>query len=100
MGPDETLPPEQPEFLFAAYNESLFTLLNNPVQEELTVILADNYHSGKLEIMNLQGKVLRSCTISNLGRINLNLSDFRPGLYLVKLELENHAVMVKKFIKE
>jgi hypothetical protein len=101
MGPDETLPVEGPELTPATLDDNLFTISQNPIQEELTVIIgAKQYQTGRLEVISLQGKVLKSHLIENDSQIRLNMSDLRSGLYFVKLELDNRSVLIKKFVKE
>ena len=100
MGPDETLPQEEPELLNASFDDNLFSILQNPADEELTVIFGTKkYQNGKLEVISLQGRVLKSVVIDNDTQLKLNVADLRSGLYLVKLQMEDHSVLVKKFIK-
>ena len=100
MGPDETLAPNGLRNASSNCDENLFTLSTNMVNEELMVSLnRKEYLEGKLEIVDLQGKVLRSISIDNDSQLSLNIANLQSGMYLVRVQLTDNSVMVKKFIK-
>jgi hypothetical protein len=100
-GPDETLAPDGIHITPTNFDENLFTLRTNLVSEELSVIFAkEEFSQGKLEIISSQGSVLRSVTVDNSSQLNLNVSELRSGLYFVKIQMTDHSVLVRKFVKQ
>lgn len=59
--------------------------------------MANSDGNGYLEVMNLQGVCLYRKRINNStnSRINLSLTDYPPGMYLIRLLGENYGKMVK-----
>ncbi|MCH2022992.1 MAG: choice-of-anchor D domain-containing protein [Saprospiraceae bacterium] len=81
------------------------TFYPNPVQETLKVRfdkLSDDINSTVIQIINLNGKVIRESTRSltsyEVLEIN-NISDLSPSVYLISLNLDNGQNIVKRFIK-
>ena len=81
------------------------TFYPNPVQETLKVRfdkLSDDINSTVVQIINLNGKVIRESTRSltsyEVLEIN-NISDLSPSVYLISLNLDNGQNIVKRFIK-
>jgi hypothetical protein len=100
LGPPETLPPSAIHYASANFNENLFKLSTNLVNEELVIFMDERKNlQGKLEIINLQGKVLRSVSIDNNSQLNLNIGNLHSGMYLVKVQLADNSILVKKFVK-
>jgi len=100
LGPEETLAPNGLHDASLNFDENLFTLSTNMVNEELMVSLdKKEILQGKLEIVDLQGKVLRNVSINNNSQISLNVANLKSGMYLVRVQLTDNSVMVKKFIK-
>ncbi len=100
-GPDETLAPNGLRNASSNFDENLFTLSTNMVNEELMVFIAEKeYLQGKLEIVDLQGKVLRKVSINNDSQVSLNVANLQSGMYLVRVQLTDNSVLVKKFVKK
>lgn len=100
LGPDETLAPNGLRNVSSNFDENLFSFSTNMVSEELVVFINRNeYLQGKLEIIDLQGKVLRSDPIDSSSQLTVNVAGLQPGMYLVKVKLADNSMMVKKFVK-
>jgi hypothetical protein len=100
LGPAETLPPNGLRSISSNFDENLFTLSSSIVNEELIVYISEKeYLQGKLEIIDLQGKVLRSESIDNNSQLTMNVASLQSGMYLVRVQLADNSMMVKKFIK-
>ncbi|MGZ2370627.1 cadherin domain-containing protein [Ancylomarina sp. YFZ004] len=77
--------------------ETELQLYPNPVVNNLKV-RCDGIKSVK--VFNVIGKlVLVSNNVSGLLEMNLNFSDLKSGLYLVRIELNNNEVITKKIVK-
>ncbi|MDB9755282.1 T9SS type A sorting domain-containing protein, partial [Winogradskyella sp.] len=61
------------------------SLYPNPVEDNLTVILGNNYNDIQLEIYSLTGQLLRKINESNRLEFKVNISDLSSGMYIVKL---------------
>ena len=69
----------------------------NPTSDVLYMEL-DGIASKSLQIWDAQGKSIKFLNGSNLGR--LNVLDLKPGLYNLKMVLENGKTRLGRFVKE
>jgi len=69
----------------------------NPAKETITVSLPNNKKSSQIQIMNINGILIRDIPSSGT-ETNINISDLQPGIYLVKTQ-GSDGVKVGKFIK-
>lgn len=75
------------------HNEVAVKMYPNPVQDILNVDLQTNLKS--VEVYNIQGqKILES------DQNQINLSSLVSGIYMVRIQDENNAVVTKKIIKK
>jgi hypothetical protein len=83
---------------FASANtreENIFKLFPNPVSNDLTI--QTNNSSNLVEIIDVNGKLILSKTISNAYK--LNVSNWSKGMYFIKVT-NDHAVTTQTFIVE
>ncbi|HKK09867.1 MAG TPA: C25 family cysteine peptidase, partial [Bacteroidales bacterium] len=68
---------------------------------DIIIEIGSSNENGYLEILNLQGNCLHRQQIGNSGgsRINLSLSDYAPGMYIVRL-LGRDSMKMKKIIRK
>ena len=67
----------------------------NPANNNITF---ENTHKGILEFINLQGQQIKTIKVAS-NKINIDVSDLLPGMYVLKMITEN-GIMTKKFIKQ
>jgi len=70
----------------------------NPAKNQLSVKSIGMLY---LKIYGLLGNVLQNIELKNNDeKCDIDLSEFPPGVYFIKVELRNGAIMAEKFIKE
>lgn len=75
-------------------------ILYNPVRINLSIQLNKNLDGGKYILLNIMGQVLTQGIItSNNNRLDIPVSHFESGMYLVRLESKGQKV-TKRWIKE
>ncbi len=74
----------------------------NPVKDILSIKgLQEADFSGKIQLINMQGQLLREKTIPFPTKVlSLSLEDFPPAIYLVKIRGDKGEFLSFKFIKE
>ncbi|MBK7851073.1 MAG: T9SS type A sorting domain-containing protein [Bacteroidetes bacterium] len=87
----------------AASAISDFTILGNPVKDQLRFrIKASNAENGSLKIYSSDGKLVKSNTNSQIksgtSTLEMNTSDFLPGIYFLTLEIKGNRY-TRKFLK-
>jgi hypothetical protein len=71
----------------------------NPAKDQVVVDLNDNIKNGSLSIFDVAGRQLHSQKIDNTFRSTINVQNYSPGLYLVKISSpEKNGTF--KFVKE
>ncbi len=72
-----------------------FSLYPNPVKNVLIIKEESNLNMDNITIYNFLGKELFSTKNKRI-----NTSKMNPGIYFVRIKLQNNKVVVKKFIKK
>ena len=75
---------------------SLFTIVPNPAQNEITISAAISFNT--VEVINFLGQTVIS-QINNAQTVKLDISNLNNGVYFVRLVSEN-GTSVKKFVKQ
>ncbi|MDD3321398.1 MAG: T9SS type A sorting domain-containing protein [Paludibacter sp.] len=78
---------------FESIVENKQVLYPNPVMDNLHVKLND---FDKLEIYDNQGKMIHSTKFVT----QFNVSDLKPGIYFVRIRLNNNSIIFQKLIKQ
>ena len=76
-----------------------FNFYPNPVKDVLTVVsfgIADEVY--QLQIYNALGKLMYSQRINQSRIVELDISNFNPGIYFIKLDKSGDQFKVKKLI--
>lgn len=73
------------------------TIQPNPVSDQLTVALNDN-SSAKIQLFNLVGEMVYTEEI-NSPKTKINVSDFKKGVYLLKVIQNQRAYTTKVVVK-
>jgi hypothetical protein len=66
-----------------------FDIYPNPAQGLFNVIFKENTGLNIIEIFDIQGKLITQTNNENKNRISIDVSEFKKGLYLVKVKSEN-----------
>jgi chondroitin AC lyase len=78
--------------------ESSFSIFPNPTETRVN-ILSDEYLS-KITLYSIDGKSIRTYNNINSKKIELDLSKYETGIYLLKVLYKNGEYKLKKLIKE
>ncbi len=72
----------------------------NPANEELTIDFHDSdIENCKITLLDMSGKIIRTFEYTeNKKYYSINLSKINPGLYLIKLQSGNNAIIYKKIV--
>jgi len=93
----------QTEFVETLSVENLeavnFTIYPNPAKDEVTIQLANsNYESGKISILDIQGKIVLKAINFENQTSTLDISNLESGLYFVELTIGNTATVQKLIV--
>lgn len=84
------------------YNDEVFSALQlfpNPASEKVTIKLTlEHGENSNMIIYSMQGKMLLQSNFTGSIDEILDLNSFRKGIYIIKLESENHPVLTKQLI--
>jgi hypothetical protein len=79
---------------------SAISMYPNPAQEQVSIANSSNIQLERAEIYDLNGKLLKQVDLSTMqGEQMINISEFAPGVYVVKLASDT-ASAVKRLIKK
>lgn len=78
-------------------NENKISLFPNPAKNQLTI--QSTLPLTEITIYNTEGKQLKNI-VTNLSTNTINLTDFKPGLYLLKGVTQNKDSINKRFVKK
>jgi hypothetical protein len=67
----------------------------NPTQNQVTV---KNKDAKKLQLFDVQGKLLQSVTVNNSNQ-TINLSSYATGTYYIQITLSNDKIVSERVIK-
>ncbi|WP_223032800.1 T9SS type A sorting domain-containing protein [Hanstruepera marina] len=75
-------------------------LTPNPVHSNLSIKLPQHLTNGNLKVVDLTGKIVLNSTIINSGNtIDINVSDIKSGMYLVRLEFNENTITKRLIIQ-
>ncbi len=72
-------------------------LYPNPVKDVLHLNVT-NLTISNIEIMDLNGRIVKAMSVNNASDVNINVSDLSAGVYMINIYSENNKT-TKKFIK-
>lgn len=72
-------------------------LFPNPANEEVSVLLSDNYDKLNFVLMDIQGRMIREMNISEANKINIDLNGIPEGVYFIQV-IADGIPMSKKLI--
>ncbi|MBL4708847.1 MAG: S8 family peptidase, partial [Flavobacteriales bacterium] len=71
----------------------------NPSNGEFNIQLSKSYETSRIEVFGLLGNRVKSQTVSDVNTFYLDLTNQKPGIYLVKIS-NGQEVVVKRIIKQ
>ncbi|MGC1204304.1 MAG: T9SS type A sorting domain-containing protein [Flavobacteriaceae bacterium] len=74
-------------------------LYPNPATDIINLAVADRLDLTKLEIVDLNGKIIKSIAIKNLTKKQINISELNNGLYIINI-YSIDGMITKKIIKQ
>jgi hypothetical protein len=78
--------------------DSNFSISPNPANDFITVSNADNISVNAISITDLNGRVVKQNTYSNVTNVQVNVSDLASGVYMMSISSDKASV-TKKIIK-
>ncbi len=81
------------------YSTNLFTILPNPVKDELFISGTIDWNDFTVNIFNINGKLILSVNDSNLNNKSIDVQKLNSGIYFILLKDKNGRSIIKKFIK-
>lgn len=74
-------------------------LYPNPVNDVINLTAANRLNLTKLEIIDINGRTVKSISIENITRREINISELSKGLYLINIHSKD-GMVTKKIIKQ
>jgi myo-inositol-hexaphosphate 3-phosphohydrolase len=81
-----------------AFDTDTISLFPNPTNNFVTITNNSAEKISKIAIYDVAGKQIYSVTNDSLNAINIDISHFAKGLYLVELSSDNNSKITKKLI--
>ncbi len=79
-------------------NNGLLKVYPNPAGDQLNIVIDQKTKSNQLRIINTQGQLVYKQKIGNNSAVNLNVSNFPPGMYLIEISTTN-GKLISRFVK-
>lgn len=96
--------PAPPDVKLAAPSNTSTTqeisIYPNPASSSLTVTYGAGYSGGTLQIMDIQGKLVKEYAIENEDHTSMPINDLIPGMYFVKMTRPDGTMEYERFVKE
>ena len=74
-------------------------LYPNPATDVIHLSVANRLNLTKIEIIDINGRTIKSISIENITQKEVNISDLNKGLYLINIH-SNDGMVTKKIIKQ
>lgn len=78
---------------------SKFSVYPNPVKNIVNVTNSTDALISTVEMSDLNGRVIRNVSFSNVSEAQISVSDLAQGIYMMKI-VSDKGTIIKKFIKE
>src|SRR5690554_528700 len=76
-----------------------FNVFPNPVTDIVTITNNENIGIEQIEVLDINGKTIKSLNYNKENEVQLNLGDFASGMYLLHIKT-NEGTAVKKVVKK
>jgi hypothetical protein len=82
------------------FNHEDIVTVNNPVRNEIILHLRERFQNLRIQVGSIEGKVLMNKTLKNSGvrKIRLPVSQFKSGIYWLRIFNNNNAIINKKIM--
>lgn len=74
-------------------NQSEVSLYPNPVQDQLLITWPYTVDQQQIQVLNTKGQILESFEIKGVSKYRINLSDYHPGLYFIRIKKESFPIV-------
>ncbi len=74
-------------------------IFNNPIEDFLSVSFKDDKQVRTVQLIDMSGRILLEKQAENKGRIKLDCSDFKRGVYFLKVVENHNTYSIQKLIK-
>lgn len=83
------------------YHESNFIkIFPNPACSKISIVLCEHsFDKYDVKIFSMQGNLIKHISECAVMKEEINVSDLRPGVYIVSISSSNHVIYRRKFIK-
>jgi hypothetical protein len=88
-----TQPLSNSEFL-----DTKFSLTPNPAKDYITISNSENILLNSISITDLNGRIVKQNSYSNVTNVQVNISDLASGVYMMNITSDKGSV-TKKIIK-
>ena len=78
--------------------ENSVVIYPNPAHSTLTIQFATVAQNAIVQIVNLEGKVLKTISVNQASKVDINVSDLSNGIYLLNFKSENTS-KIYRFVK-
>lgn len=97
-GPDET--PALSAIPSSAPDHDVFSVYPNPAERQINISIKNEpCRNAIVRIFDLQGRQLRILDPGSHQTFCADVSDIKPGVYIIKLEQDNRCIAVSRFFK-
>ncbi len=80
------------------YDFDKLTVYPVPATDVINVVLPENVAQVRMEILNVQGQVVKTIYAANTDRIRLDVSSLAPGTYFIRT-IRDRSIGLAKFVK-
>lgn len=80
-------------------NDKLFSVYPNPTNGTITILYSPLLSDIKIEVLNITGEVVKMVDANNLSSVNIDLSSFSKGIYLLKINTDSYSVIKKLIVQ-
>ena len=80
-------------------NDKLFSVYPNPTNGSITILYPPSFSEIKIEILNITGEVVKMVDANDLSSVNIDLSSFSKGIYLLKINTDSYFVIKKLMVQ-
>lgn len=76
-----------------------FRLYPNPANEEVNVLIHNDFSEGEMYVFDLQGRLVSHQKLGGDKSVSMKLNEMQNGLYFIKLQLDNELI-TKRLVVE
>lgn len=82
------------------FKENDLVLFPNPANDEVSVLLSENYEKLNFVLMDIQGRIIQEMNILETNKISFDLNGIPEGVYLIQVIADGNSMSKKLFISK